>query len=177
MHAHLPLLFSHPLTLAPLPLRTAATGRSGEINVKEFSLATSGRRPMPMNVLDFVRQKFRDLDVNGDQSLTKGELLKHFQAHLHPAVASGAKGMKQVVEDLVLSFNGTTRITLEEWEVYTHGQWAAAPTTQAFMDEIDKLWPSSMLEKAARVFANAAGSKVRRGQYLGAHRGGDDFGL
>ena len=102
---------------------------SMDVDLREFRHAVCGKRHTSKRFSDAVRSKFREIDLDGNWSLSLAELLQHYTPGAHHEVRSGAKSTKQVKRELLqaLGVGGETRarISFEDWTAYQNEQLCA----------------------------------------------------
>jgi hypothetical protein len=122
-----------------------------------------------------VREKFRELDADGDWTLSKAELLENYTPDAHRDVKTGIKSRKRVKAELLEAFqlegkNCTSRkeISFEDWAAYHNENLSeisvemAGDAAAVAAKELDALWPST------KVLAGSASRKS--GGHSRAHR-------
>jgi Ca2+-binding EF-hand superfamily protein len=117
--------------------------QSGSIDAVEFQRAVCGR--MPKDCLDFVRQKFDQLDKNGDGSLSKDELTFFFSAPDHPSVKQGMKTRDDALQEMLVGFHCETdkdRVSFADWSGFHLEMYCVTSSPESFKKQIETIWQS-----------------------------------
>ena len=123
------------------------TGGNGTVSFEEFLRAIRGRMSPPRKAL--VVKVFNALDGAGDGSgtLTVDDIAPYYNAAEHPSVKAGDKTEQQILEELLMGFEGRSgdrdgTVTLNEWVGYYEEISAGIDEDDLFGGMIAGTWKS-----------------------------------
>eukprot|EP00993_Chasmostoma_nieuportense_P000132 NODE_111_length_3104_cov_31.401747_g104_i0.p1 GENE.NODE_111_length_3104_cov_31.401747_g104_i0~~NODE_111_length_3104_cov_31.401747_g104_i0.p1 ORF type:complete len:998 (+),score=309.42 NODE_111_length_3104_cov_31.401747_g104_i0:59-2995(+) len=124
--------------------------RSAGVSVTEFCSALRG--PMSEQRKDLVRQAYRILDKNRDQSVTMQELSQAYDPRHHPDVLKGEKTVDEVLRDFSTDWdkNGDATVTLAEFCDYYDDLSAGIDSDEYFELMVRNAWHLSGGKGAAQ---------------------------